>query len=89
MDSDASLIEGEYLQDHQLATYQSLGQLDGIDLQYNSLQAYPEPVVNGALTVNTDTGSGTFTSATLAMTVGGTSQGTPSRSRASPVTGPT
>ena len=48
MDSNASLITGEYLQDHQLATYSSQGQSEGIDLQYSSLQANPLPIVTGA-----------------------------------------
>ena len=46
------------MQDHQLATYQSLGQLSGIDLQYSSLQAYPEPIVTGTWGVNSNTGTG-------------------------------
>ena len=77
MDSDASVATGELLQNHQLATYQALGELDGIDLQYTSMQADPEPIVIGLLQVNTDIAGGTFTSATFALTVGGTSQGSP------------
>ncbi len=75
MNSDANLITGEYLQDHQLATYQSLGQANGIDLQYSSLQADPNPIVTGAWDVTSDTGSGQFSSVTIQATVSGTSQG--------------
>jgi RHS repeat-associated protein len=47
MNSDASLLTGEFLQDHQLVTYQSLGLSRGIDLQYTSLEANPQPIVGG------------------------------------------
>ena len=77
MDSNSNLITGEYLQDHQLASYISQGQSVGIDLQYSSLQAYPQPIISGALQINTNIGSGAFTSSTFSLTVGGASQGSP------------
>ena len=77
MESDAALITGEYLQDHQLATYQSLGQYIGIDLQYSALQADPLPVVTAALTPHSEADSANVTSITVALTVDGVSQGDP------------
>ena len=77
MESDAALITGEYLQDHQLATYQSLGQNIGIDLQYSALQANPLPVVTAALTPHSEADSANVTSITVALTVDGVSQGDP------------
>ena len=43
-------ITGEFLQNHQLATYQSQGEDRGIDLQYSSLEADPYPIVTAFLT---------------------------------------
>jgi hypothetical protein len=75
MDSDADLITGAYLQSHQVATYQDDGSVHGIDLEYSSNEADPHPVVNGALTINTNTGSGAFTTSSISMDVNGVSQG--------------
>ena len=72
MDSDATLIPGDFLQSHQLATYQSLGALQGIDLQYTSLDAYPDPIVTAFLTTAPGSGSSTLTSITASLSVGGT-----------------
>jgi hypothetical protein len=75
MDSDANLITGEFLQDHQLATYQSQGVLNGIDLQYSSLDADPYPIVTAYFTAM-DPNSSSITSITASLTVNGVSQGT-------------
>ena len=40
-------MTGEFFQSHQLAIYQSQGVLNGIDLQYSSLQADPYPDLHG------------------------------------------
>jgi RHS repeat-associated protein len=77
MDSDADMITGAYLQDHQLATYQSLGETNGIDMQYSSLQADPQPVISGDLQVETNTGATAFSSAEFSLTIGPDDQGTP------------
>jgi YD repeat-containing protein len=75
MDSDATLIAGDFLQSHQLATYQSLGELNGIDLQYSSLDADPNPIVTAFLTTQSGSNSSSLTSITASLTVNGTSQG--------------
>ena len=75
MDSDAQPITGEFLQDHQLATYQSQGQDRGIDLQYSSLDADPYPIVTAFLTTVAGSNSALITSITASMTVNGASQG--------------
>ena len=77
LNSDASLITGEYLQDHQLVSYQSQGQSHGIDLQYSSLQSNFQPIVGGAWGLTTDSGSGAIASITLVLTVNGVAQGSP------------
>ena len=75
LESNASLITGELFEDHQLATYQSQGQLNGIDLQYTSLQAGSDAVVSGAWQVNSDGGYQAITYVTMGLTVDGVSQG--------------
>jgi len=74
MDSNASLITGEYLQDHEVANYQSLGTENGVALQYSSLQADALPVVTSVITVN-DNNARYITSINVSLTVGGVSQG--------------
>ena len=75
MDSDASVISGEFYQSHQLATYQSQGVLRGIDLDYSSLEADPYPVVTAFLTTASGSNSASVTSITASMTIDGISQG--------------
>ena len=75
LESDASLLTGEYLPDHQLATYQSQEALSGIDLQFSSLQADPLPVVSAFLTTGASSDSPNITSITAALTVNSVSQG--------------
>lgn len=76
MDSDASMITGEYLQDHPTGYYQIQGVLTGIDFQYSSLDADPYPVVTAFLTTGAGSNSSSITSITAALTVNGVSQGT-------------
>ena len=77
MESDASPITGEFFQDHQFVTYQSQGQDHGIDLQYTSLQADAQPIVTGSWQVNSDVGSGAFSSADISLIVNNVQQGNP------------
>lgn len=77
MASDASLVGGQFYQDHQIAPYQSLGQLNSIDLQYSSLQADDQPIVGGAFNLQTDWGMFTFTSMKFSLLVNSASQGNP------------
>ena len=44
LNSDASLVTGEYFQSHQGGIYQAQGVISGIDFQYSSLEAYPNPI---------------------------------------------
>ena len=75
MDSNAGLVDGEYLQDHQLVTYQSQGQARGIDLQYSSAQADPQPVAQYQFTTPVAGDSSSITSITAQLTVAGVVQG--------------
>ena len=75
LDSDASLITGEYFQNYQAPMYLSDGSLSGIDLQYSSLQAYPLLVFSVFLTTQANSDSPNLTSITESMLVNGSSQG--------------
>jgi len=75
MNSDAGLVTGEYFQDHQLATYQSQGQNIGIDLQYTTSQAYPNPVVHYQFTTPAAGNSASITMVTAQVTLAGVGQG--------------
>ena len=75
MDSDAGLLTGEYFLDHQLVTYQSQGQENGIDLQYSSAQAYPAPVVQYQFTTPPASGSAAIASITAQVNLAGVIQG--------------
>ncbi len=77
MASDAGLVTGQYLQDHQTVTYQSQGVTRGLDLQYSSLQANPKPVVQYQVTTPIASNSSSITSISVQVTVGGVIQGTP------------
>jgi len=77
MASDAGLLTGEYFQDHQLVTYQSQGQNQGIDLQYSSGQANPHPVVQYEFTTPRGGNSSSITSITAQVSIGGVIQGAP------------
>ena len=77
MNSDANLVTGEYLQDHQLVTYQSQGQDRGIDLQYSSGQADPGPVVQYQFTTPVAGDSSSISTITAQLTVAGVVQGDP------------
>jgi hypothetical protein len=76
MASDASLITGEFYQDHPLVTYQSQGQDRGIDLQYTSLQANDQPIVGGVWPLQSEDPV-SFTTMTMSLLVDGVSQGDP------------
>ena len=73
--SDAGLVTGSYFLDHQLATYQSQGQENGIDLQYSSQQADPTPVVQYQFTTPPAGDSAAITSVTAQVSLAGVSQG--------------
>jgi len=75
MDSDAGLVTGEYFLDHQLVTYQSQGQENGIDLQYSSAQADPTPVVQYQFTTPPAGDAAAITSVTAQVTLAGVVQG--------------
>jgi RHS repeat-associated protein len=75
MESDANMVTGEFLLDHQDVTYQSLGLAQGIDLQYSSLQANPLPVVTAALTTGIGSDSSHLTAITVELTLDSVSQG--------------
>ena len=77
LDSDAGLITGEYFLDHQLATYQSQGQNIGIDLQYSSAQADPNPVVQYQFTYPPAGDTEILASIQVSVTVAGVLQGSP------------
>jgi RHS repeat-associated protein len=77
MESDSILVTGEYLQDHQLATYQSQGRPVGLQLQYSSLQADPMPVVTESLTTQPGSNSAYLSTIAVSLTVNGVSQGDP------------
>ncbi|MEL6107299.1 MAG: RHS repeat-associated core domain-containing protein [Planctomycetota bacterium] len=44
--SEVVLHSGEYIEDHQLATYQSLGETRGVSLTYRSIRADPRQIVH-------------------------------------------
>ncbi|WZP01264.1 discoidin domain-containing protein (plasmid) [Isosphaeraceae bacterium EP7] len=67
--SDINLVTGEFYQDHRLATYQSLGQSRGIDLQYSSLQGNRKPVIQYRYTQ--PMGGGSLEKITFSLNVGG------------------
>ena len=73
--SDAGLVTGEYYLDHQLVTYQSQGQENGIDLQYSSAQADPTPVVQYQFTTPPAGDSAAITSITAQVSLAGVIQG--------------
>src|SRR5262249_4254119 len=75
MNSDAKLITGEFLQEHQLAAYQSQSVHRDLDLKYSSLQADPYPIVTAFLTTPSGSNSTLITPITASMTVNGVSQG--------------
>lgn len=75
MDSDASLITGEYFQEREVATYQSLDTQNGVDLEYSSLDADALPVVTAVLTTKSGEDSAYITSINVSLTVNGNSQG--------------
>ena len=75
MDSDAGLVTGEYLLDHQLVTYQSQGQHIGIDLQYSSGQAEATPVAQYQFTTPPAGDSVAITSINAQISIAGVSQG--------------
>ena len=75
MASDVGLVSGEYYQDHQVVPYQSQGVLNGIDLQYSSLQANPLPVVTAGLKTGIGSNSAHITSINVQLTLNGVSQG--------------
>ena len=77
LDSNAGLVNGEYLQDHQTVTYQSQGQARGIDLQYSSAQVDPEPIAQYQFTTPVAGESSSITSITAQLTVAGVVQGDP------------
>ena len=77
MASNAGLVTGEYFQDHQLVTYQSQGQELGIDLQYSSGHADPEPIVQYQFTTPDAGNSSSISSITAQLTVAGVVQGDP------------
>ena len=70
MDSDASLITGEFLQDHPTGYYQIQGVLTGIDFQYSSLDADPYPIVSGYFTA-APSGALSVTSIQVTLSGGG------------------
>ena len=73
--SDAGLVTGDYFQDHQLVTYQSQGQALGIDLQYASGQADPEPVAQYQFTTPDAGDASSISSITAQLTLAGVVQG--------------
>jgi hypothetical protein len=75
VNSDAGLVTGEYFLDHQLVTYQSQGQENGIDLQYSSAQADPTPVVQYQFTTPPAGDSAAITSVTAQVNLAGVVQG--------------
>jgi YD repeat-containing protein len=75
LNSDASLVTGEYFQSHQGGIYQAQGVISGIDFQYSSLEAYPNPIFSALLTTAANSDSGAVTSITASLTVNAVSQG--------------
>jgi RHS repeat-associated protein len=75
MDSDASLITGEYLQEREVAAYQSLDTQKGVDLEYSSPLADALPVVTAVLQTKAGGDSAYLTSINVSLTVNGNSQG--------------
>ena len=75
MNSDAGLVTGEYFLDHQLVSYQSQGHDVGIDLQYSSAQADPNPVVQYQFTTPLAGNSSSITSINAQVSLAGVVQG--------------
>ena len=75
MNSDAGLVTGEFFQDHPLVAYQSQGQGRTLDLQYSSLQALPQPVVQFEPSTQPGSDSTAIRSVSAGVAVGGVSQG--------------
>ena len=74
-ESSVGVVTGKYLQDHPLVAYQSQGQARGLDLQYNSLQADPRPVVQVDSMTQPYSSAGTLTSVGAQLQLGGVLQG--------------
>ena len=75
MDSDAGLVTGEYFLNNQLVSYQSQGQDIGINLQYSSAQADPNPVVQYQFTTPLAGDSSSITSINAQVSIAGVVQG--------------
>ena len=75
MASDAGLLTGEYFQDHATPSYQSLGQERGVDLQYSSAQAEPEPVAQYQFTLPPAGEASAITSISARVSLAGVVQG--------------
>jgi hypothetical protein len=69
--SDVGLVTGAFFEDHQAVTYQSQGQARGIDLQYSSAQADPNPVVQHQFTTPEAGDSSSISSITAEVSFGG------------------
>jgi YD repeat-containing protein len=75
--SDVGLVNGVYLQDHQTATYQSLGQTQGIDLQYSSGQANLTTIGHYQFTLPQAGNAGSISQITCQINLAGVYQGNP------------
>ncbi|WP_165234108.1 FG-GAP-like repeat-containing protein [Aquisphaera insulae] len=75
LNSDASLVSGDYYQDHELVPYQSLGQSQGLDLQYNSGQATGKPVVQVLFTTPPNGDAASISSVYATVVLAGVLQG--------------
>jgi RHS repeat-associated protein len=75
MDSDAGLVTGDYFLDHETVGYMSQGQDNTIDLQYNSAQADPNPVVQYQFTTPITGDASSIRLVTAQVSVAGVLQG--------------
>ena len=75
MNSDASMLTGEYFQNYQAPMFLSNGSLSGIELQYSSLQAYSTPVFTADVGDTAGSDPSDVTTITADIYVNGNSQG--------------
>jgi len=75
--SDIGMLTGAFYEDHQTASYYSVGADRGVILEYSSLQADPRPVVQYQFTPPPAGASGSITSITVTVNLAGVIQGAP------------